>query len=313
MSRPKIFVPPQKSKLARLYRSNTDAQIAAVMGCTEAVVKNWRRAYSIKGIRRSGAGLGAPRRFERPSAETLRGLTETNTDQEIAQMFGCSRKAITKWRTFYGIQKSGTVYRRRPWAHGLNEDFFATIDTEQKAYILGMLATDGCVYNNRIFLCLQARDEHILSETLAAMQSASSVHERPKGSFPGSGPMKYIAFTSRKLASDLAALGIVPKKSHTLTYAKVPHHLERHYVRGLFDGDGSIHPKGIFYFLGTEALIDGVTGAISRHTGIVLAKKPAGKLYRASGYGGSRKVLSWMYRNASIFLRRKKKIFDESW
>ena len=83
-------------------------------------------------------------------------------------------------------------------------------------------------------------------------------------------------------------------------------------MRGLIDGDGTVHPK-IFSFLGTEALIDGVVKAIEAHTGVVLKKRKAGRLYRASGYAGSRVVLRWIYRNSTIFLKRKKKIYEEHW
>lgn len=317
MPRPAIFTRPSKSVLTEMYKTMADKEIALLYGCSTNVVKRWRRTLHIKGIRRHGAGIGAPRQYNRPTKDKLRALTETKTDQEIAVAYGCSRTAVRKWRVSYGLQKTTTVYRRRPWACNLDEDFFEKIDTEQKAYILGLLATDGCVANgkshsNRVFLSLQAGDEHILQEVLLAMRSTSRIHNRPKGNFPGSGPMKYIAVSSRKLVADLATWGIVPRKSHILTYANVPVRLESHYVRGLFDGDGSLHPK-IFYFLGTEALIDGIAAAIKRHTGVVLQKRKAGRLYRCSGYKGSRKVLHWLYEKSTMFLRRKRKIFDEAW
>lgn len=312
MSRPRTRVWPSRPVLLKLYRTKTDEAIGALYGCSKDAVKGWRRHYGIQGIRRSGDGLGAPRRYDRPSKEQLISLTALSTDKEIAEKYGCSRENIRKWRMYYGLQKTNVVYRRRPWAYDLDEDFFAKIDTEEKAYILGLLATDGCVSRGRVCLSLQARDEHILQDILRAMRSTSPIHDRPKGSFPGSGPMKYIAFTSRKSVADLAKWGVVPRKSSSLTYANIGRRLERHYVRGLFDGDGSLHPK-IFYFLGTKALIDGVIEAIRSHTGIALNRRRAGKLYRASGYKGSRKVLHWMYDKSTIFLHRKRKIFDESW
>jgi hypothetical protein len=317
MPRPRIYERPTKTVLARSYRTNTDEEIADIHGCTKEAVKQWRRAYGIVGIRRCGEGLGAPRQFDRPSKDALRLLTEKNTDQEIADMFGCSRRAIGKWRVAYGLEKTTTVYRRRPWAYSLDEEFFRRIDSEKKAYILGLLATDGCIatgknHSNRVFLCLQARDEHILQEILRAMQSTSPIHSRPKGSFPGSGPMKYIAVSSPRLVADLAKLGVVPRKSLVLTYAKVPARFERHYVRGLFDGDGSMHPK-IFSFLGTEALIDGVIDAVYRHTGVRIRKVKTGRLYRASGYAGSVSILHWMYRKSTICLHRKRAIYEKCW
>lgn len=316
MPRPLSYERPSKSVLLRLYKSNTDEVIANMFGCTQSAVQKWRTHYGIKGLPRSGRGIGTWRRYVRPSKQILRNLTETKTDAEIALMYGCSRTAMRKWRKSYGLVKTSVVHRRRPWAFSLDEDFFEKIDTEQKAYILGFLATDGNVSDsksnqNRVTLCLQERDEHILKEILQAMRSDSPINSRPKGSFPGSGPMRYIAMSSKKLASDLAKWGILPRKSMTLTYTNVSRNLERHYIRGLFDGDGCIHKRGGFYLLGTEALIDGVIDAVNRHTGIVLTKSKAGRLYRANGYRGSVKVLHWIYRRSTIFLHRKKKTYDE--
>jgi hypothetical protein len=317
MPRPRFYARPSRSELRRLYKRNTDEAIAQIYGCTKEAVKGWRRSYGIKGIRRSGDGIGGVRRFDRPSKDELRSLTDVKTEQEIASIYGCSRAAVRKWREAYGLVKRTVVYRRRPWAYDLDEDFFEKIDTQSKAYILGMLATDGCVadgksHSNRVFLSLQARDEHILHEILKEMHSDSPVHDRGKGSFPGSGPMKYIALTSRRLVADLAKWGISPRKTLVLRYTNVSPWLERHYLRGLLDGDGSVSPKS-FYFLGTEALIDGVVDAVQRHTGIHLNKRKAGRLHRASGYAGSSLVLRWLYHGSTIFLRRKKAIYEESW
>lgn len=317
MPRPRVYARPSRSELRRLYKRNTDEAIAQIYGCTKEAVKGWRRSYGIKGIRRSGDGIGGVRRFDRPSKDELRSLTDEKTEQEIASMYGCSRAAVRKWRKAYGLVKRTIVYRRRPWAYDLDENFFAKIDTESKAYILGMLASDGCVadgrsHSNRVFLSLQARDEHILHEILKTMRSNSPVHDRRKGNFPGSGPMKYIAMSSRKLVADLSKWGISPRKSLVLKYTNVNRRLERHYLRGLLDGDGSINSSS-FYFLGTEALIDGIVDAVHRHTRIRLNKRKAGRLYRASGYAGSSIVLRWLYRGSTIFLHRKKAIYEESW
>lgn len=315
MGRPRKFQIPSLAVLVPLYQRHTDAKIAIMFGCDRSTVKRWRRHYKITGIRRKGEGIGVGRRmFARPSSDDLAILCATLTDSEIAARIGCSRRLIDKWRTGYGLTRS-RLYRRPSWAYDLDHDFFKTVDTEEKAYILGLLATDGCVYSktSRVCLSLQARDEDILADIKRCMNLQSPILDRPKGSFPGSGPMKYISFSSRQIVADLAKLGVIPRKSKLLTYSSIPHHLERHYLRGLLDGDGSIHRRKMFYFLGTEALIDGVIDAVNRHTGISLSKRRAGKLWRASGYGGSKAVMAWIYEGSTIFLRRKRHIYVEHW
>lgn len=164
-------------------------------------------------------------------------------------------------------------------------------------------------------IALQERDKHILYDLRRAMKSDARVSEKTAGGFPGSGRQMQIIFSSKKLAADLAQWGVVPRKSLTLRYPHIPPHLECHFARGIFDGDGHIRavPKKMFYFLGSQDLIDGLRTAIYRHTGIALAKYRAQGCWRISGYGGSVDVLRWMYQDATIFLRRKRRVFLDHW
>ena len=246
----------------------------------------------------------------RPTASQLRRLYLKLTDEQIGALYGVTGRSVHDWRVKHGIARSA-AHRRR---YTLDVDFFAKIDTEERAYALGLLATDGYITQARkqIFLALQARDEHILHDLARAMGSSAPVRDKIAGGFPGSGPQKYICFGSRKMVSDLSRYGVVPAKSLILTYAKVPRKFERHYVRGLFDGDGSLHPE-LFYFLGTRDLIDGIQSTIRRETGIELNVRKAERLWRISGYRGSKAVLQWMYAGAHIFLHRKRAIFLEHW
>lgn len=252
-------------------------------------------------------------KLRRPSTNRLRQLYQKLTDDQIGAKYGVTGRSVSDWRKKHGIERSAS-HRRR---YTLNVDFFEKIDTEEKAYILGLIASDGYVSRagKQVFIALQSRDEHILRDVASAMGSSAPVLDKFAGGFPGSGPQKYIGFASRKMVSDLARWGIVPGKSHTLSYPKIARHLERHFARGLFDGDGHIraHPKKAFYFLGTSALMNGLRKAIIRHTGLALKKSYAAGCWRISGYGGSVDVLNWMYRDAKIFLLRKQRVFLNHW
>ncbi len=258
----------------------------------------------------------------RPSEEVLRSLYPTHLDRDIAQLFGVGRRTVTEWRELYGIdgvrrtppKRTKTRYRN---SLPIDETFFQTIDTEEKAYFLGFLSADGFVdRNGRVFrLGLQLRDEHILHQMKAAMKSGHPIKDRKsKAGFPGSGPQMFLAISSITLVSDLAKYGIVPGKSKTLTFPDLPTDMERHFARGSFDGDGHIRirPKRLFCFLGTEAFVDGINGAIHRHTGIRLSKYPTPGVWRLSGYGGSTDVLRWMYEGATVSLNRKRETY-EAW
>jgi hypothetical protein len=199
----------------------------------------------------------------------------------------------------------------------VSEAFFESIDTEEKAYFLGLLSADGYVLKSgkQFVLSLQSRDEHILHDMKRVMGAGHPVYDRKAGGFPGSGAQRAILIGSKKLVSDLAKYGIVSGKSKKLTYPDLPAHLERHFARGAFDGDGHIRavPKRLFYFLGTEAFVDGLRNAILKHTGIALKKNEAAGCWRISGYGGSADVMRWLYQDSTVHLRRKKAVFVEHW
>ena len=248
----------------------------------------------------------------RPTKQELKVLYKTKTDSQIGRRFGVSGRSVGDWRRRYGIPTKPRVNK-----YTLNHDFFSKIDTEQKAYALGLIASDGWVSRSgkQTSLALQVRDKHILYDLRRAMHSDARVFLKDRGGFAGSGPRMQIIFDSKKIAADLAKYGVVPGKSLTLRYPTIPWWLERHFARGLFDGDGHIRalPKKAFYFLGTSALIDGLGAAIAHHTGIELSKADAKGCYRLSGYGRSVAVLRWMYQDATIFLRRKRRVYLDYW
>jgi hypothetical protein len=70
------------------------------------------------------------------------------------------------------------------------------------------------------------------------LSPAAQLHERPGG---------YVSFqvTSAKMAADLAVFGIVPRKSRILSWPSVLGALQRPFLLGYFDGDGSMYtPRG---------------------------------------------------------------------
>jgi hypothetical protein len=295
---------PSKTRLRALLSKHSVSAAAAILGCNRSSVRLWGLQYGLLNHER-------PYSYEIPSGKTLRQLSVRLTDGELADKFGCSEQTIRSHRHAAGIFRSRA--RRR---YTLDEAFFERVDTEQKAYILGFLAADGTIPSagRSVVLMLQERDVHILRDIRKAMDSNARIFERPiDPRFPHRGPYKFIYFGSQKMVSDLIALGVTPRKSFTLKYPSLPRRMERHFIRGLLDGDGSVKPTS-FCFLGTEALIDGLSAAITWHTGVRLTKAhQENKLWRLTGSKRSKDVLSWIYDDASIFLRRKHRTFLEHW
>lgn len=120
-----------------------------------------------------------------------------------------------------------------------DENFFDIIDSEIKAYLLGFFAADGHIEKRKDYdsytlrVGVQLNDYHIL-KLYTKYISQETVISCKKN-------MATIAITSKKIGEDLLKLGYDNQKTYTAK--KLPcldEHVMRHFIRGYFDGDGSV-------------------------------------------------------------------------
>jgi intein/homing endonuclease len=73
-----------------------------------------------------------------------------------------------------------------------------------------------------------------------------------------------------KIYNDLLKFGLTPNKSLTLQFPDVPKEYVRHFVRGCWDGDGSVYFEKranrikASYVSGSKKFIEGMVGALSK-------------------------------------------------
>jgi len=241
-------------------------------------------------------------------------MTATMHDGEIAQLFGCTRPVIARWRDHYGIPRSqGKSLGNIQWQTDRN--YFAQINTPAKAYILGFLLADGHIgkAGSKIELSVKEQDVDVL--TMIAHELGCEAPPRPMANRYDGSLMMRLNLCGRKLITDLNNLGLYHDKSTTATYPAIPAELEGHLVRGIWDGDGYIGPR-VFELIGTSALLDGVVAAAERHTGCQLRRRMSGKGSRYHYAYGTRRdtaILHWMYSGADIALARKREKFLTYW
>lgn len=117
------------------------------------------------------------------------------------------------------------------------EDIFEKIDTEEKAYWLGFLAADGCVYGNYIRITLQEGDiAHLQKfQNFTQVTSVKILSHQEEG-------RSYVTFSfgCKKMAEDLKKHGIVENKTLILQPSNIPSEFEFDWIRGYFDGDGGL-------------------------------------------------------------------------
>ncbi len=138
----------------------------------------------------------------------------------------------------YCYNKSINIGKRNgAYVHNKNHEFFEDIDTELKAYLLGLIAGDGSIDKSgkRITLYSQIIPDveslHLLRN--AVCPSAKIFNDEGTGS---------IKINSVKIVDDVCRhLKLSPgKKSYKVSIPDLNHDLIRHFIRGLMDSDGCI-------------------------------------------------------------------------
>lgn len=113
----------------------------------------------------------------------------------------------------------------------LNENWLDIINDEYKSYFLGLMLSDGFISTNyRIGLRLKNEDDYLVKQIFSQFSQNYGLNSRG------------ICLNSKILHIRLTQLGIVKNKTiKELHIPKdIPSDLLNHFIRGYFDGDGSI-------------------------------------------------------------------------
>ena len=138
------------------------------------------------------------------------------------------------------LRQAGLV---RPMLKGVDHHYFDAIDSAEKAYWLGWLLADGCIRpasrtrSGYVRFHLMASDRAIIERFCAAVKSTHHIYDRPNG---GSGACG-VEISSQPMVYALGRLGVVPRKSFVVVPPRLPHELQPHMWRGVFEGNGHIH------------------------------------------------------------------------
>ncbi|MFS0575027.1 LAGLIDADG family homing endonuclease [Sporosarcina sp. 179-K 3D1 HS] len=126
----------------------------------------------------------------------------------------------------------------QPRKNKVNEDFFKTWSDEM-AWVLGLLITDGHIRKSTHTICFAQKDEQVLKRIAQAMQADYII--APAG---GTCTVPTLLINSKTIKNDLAKMGIVPNKSLTIQFPEIPEQYMPAFIRGVVDGDGWVQPKG---------------------------------------------------------------------
>lgn len=246
------------------------------------------------------------------------------SSMSISKQLNCSEGTIQKYVKKHGIGRTHAeatktrCYRKKSV---FNENYFENIDTEEKAYWLGFLFADGYISKNLKKVVLSLAETEPLDKILICIQS-----NQKYGTYYSKNKCYYsLHITSEKMVSDLIKLGCTNRKTFTLEYPNLKSRFHRHFIRGYFDGDGSVYfnkPIGncvrpSVSFVGTERLLC----EIKKHLSFLNLKLTLGvrhkernnniRYFRLDGKRACKLFEHYIYNNATVFLERKRNKFRQ--
>lgn len=254
---------------------------------------------------------------------------EKHTDltlSEVSQIFGVNPDSLSA-----NIKKCGLQITDRQHVPQFEEAIFDNIDNEEKAYWLGFIYADGYIQSNscscfrHIFELVVKEDDkcHLLKFNTFMKHKKENLK---LGKYVRDGREFYRwrwIVANKNLWNVLNGYGCTPQKSLTLLFPSEAifsdRDLIRHFIRGYFDGDGSM---GIYVrngrvvdscsVVGTKDFIETLSSFLpvkgyvrhnKRHDDntneLIFSSKKA------------RLVMLYLYKDATIYLERKYKIYKD--
>lgn len=310
-------------KILKLYKDgNYPFEIVNKLKCNKSTVYRVLKKENIVPRKMDKTGIK-----DEEKNEILKLYLEGLTIEKIQTIY----QHLKKDQINYFLRKE-KVTRKNGKQVTLNHDYFENIDTESKAYFLGLLMADGSLqkvknsinsYSYHIGIALNTEDEKVIDifrkevETDLKIRRYNRKYENRKSRWESK-----LELRSEKMFNDLSRLGKKPMKLETcLEVPKLKEELIWHFIRGYFDGDGTIYraknyDRPIIAFYGTFEFLNSLKKEISKVIDInrlnVHKKKDVNiSMLTISKIHEIQFIYNKFYENANVFMDRRKNKFDQ--
>jgi hypothetical protein len=319
-----------KSKIIEMYKSGTGSDtIAKQMGVSSnSILKLLKRS----GIDRRPIGRKKIQVEDEPKIIEM--YLEGMSAPEIAEKFNVAHTLILRYLKLNNIKRRDASECHR--IYEINEDFFDVIDSQEKAYFLGFLYADGCNSKDgkHFGIELETSDRDILEKMSRLIWTENPLdhikdtirNRSVRGAKEKDYYSSLLNVHSKHMCMKLTELGCVQAKSLILKFPEwlKDSELQRHFIRGHYDGDGGVHISDIrknivtTKITSTKEFCGSVRDIVFEQTGIKfgepsLVSKEKRNTY-IIGMSGTRQIqnfLSWLYKDATIYLDRKYNLYLE--
>lgn len=161
------------------------------------------------------------------------------SSKQIAEVIGLKPSSVT-----YIWHRAG-LHGKTKYVYGIqNQDYFKVIDTPDKAYFLGFICSDGCIYYDKnhpkqpvLRISISRNDEHILDQFKKFIMTEKPI-SRTNGKY------STLELSSSEIVESIESHGIGARKTWSNCIPNdIPDNLMKYFIRGYFDGDGAISKK----------------------------------------------------------------------
>lgn len=245
---------------------------------------------------------------------------ELNSTRKVSKFFGVSYGPIKSI-----LKSRGINYSQRK--NFVNEMYFDSIDSEEKAYWLGFLYADGYIRERKSGSSLELKLSQLdinhlelfkktLNSTHKIVLNVSKTYNKHgKECFSN---MAHFAIYSNRLVNSIKSQGFHSRKTFTIDKPNIDNQYIRHFLRGFFDGDGCFYIKKDknCNFLTTRY---GFTCASTKFKNFIIEELNKNSIsvksygdfqLNVTSYSDCLKLYHYFYNDATIYLKRKKEKGD---
>ncbi len=248
-----------KKQICSLFENDYSCyKIGKLLGlCDSTIVKSLRRWGYDTSKKKTRKDNDLVSNYKK---EVIKLYMQGSSYSQIGKKLGFSRRNIC-----VNLVKWGYVVPGKTYKYSVKEDFFKEgINTSEQAYLLGLLYADGSVNSGGTMkISLQDRDEHILQEIKTLLGYTGPLYTVKKQG--NRYQQKCLCISRKTLVDDIIRLGCIPNKTFKLVFPTndiVPNNLIWHFIRGVFDGDGSV-TKYSFSITGCYDFVLGISNFLN--------------------------------------------------
>lgn len=216
-------------------------------------------------------------------------------------------------------------FQQKVKKYPVNSHFFK-IWSKDMAYVLGFIAADGNICNTgrAHMIHIACDDKDVIEKIKYAINYEGPIREKPRPN----GKISYsLRICDPILFRDLQNLNVTVRKSLTFTPPEISDEFSRHFIRGYFDGDGSVtlrksgdnYNLRVYFYTASLNMANFLQDVVVKILGETYKANIVTKLAHQKtkyyvinlGHKASAILFNYMYEDAKYYMERKYKKFLE--